>query len=231
MAEILCANGWAQPPDGLSILAPEALHLDYRECRDFTCTTGLIATLAPRVQRAIGWSLGGSLLMQAIARGGLQAKQLVLIAPPVQFVSSEVFPHGMDRLTFDLFYQNYRNDPARTAARFSGLIAKGDRQSRQILHALGEWEGSHQAEIWHPWLDLLNEQSFDDYLISHLPPTLIIHGEKDAIVSIKQSEAFAAHVPQVTLQVWHDSGHAPHLHDLAGVRAAIADHARQLGLA
>lgn len=231
MTHTLCANGWAQPPDGLKIIAPDALHLDYRECRDFACTTGLVATVAPQVTRAIGWSLGGTLLMEAIARGGLRAKQLVLIAPPLQFVADERFPHGMDPLTFQLFHENYRTQPERTASRFTGLIAKGDRHARRIISVLGEWEGSKEATVWHGWLDTLNEHSFDNNDYSYLPPTLVLHGKHDAIVSIRQSEILAARLPHVTLRIWEESGHAPHLHDTDGVRAAIEQHAREHGLA
>lgn len=230
MLETLCANGWAQPHDGLSILAPDALHLDYRECRDFTCTTGLVASVAPKVRCAIGWSLGGTLLMEAIVRGGLQAKQLVLIAPPLQFVASEDFPHGMDPLIFYQFYQNYRDNPERTASRFTGLIAKGDRHSRRIMSELDAWSGSARADIWHPWLDKLNEQSFNEYYYKDIPQTLIIHGKNDAIVSIKQSEALAERLPQVTLRVWDEASHAVHLHDSAAVLEAIRTHAMEHGL-
>lgn len=230
MLDTLCANGWAQPHDGLKILAPDALHLDYRECRDFACTTGLVASVAPKVRCAIGWSLGGTLLMEAIMRGGLQAKQLVLIAPPLQFVANDHFPHGMDPLVFRQFYQNYRDDPQRTASRFIGLIAKGDRHSRRIMSELDAWSGSADADTWHPWLDQLNGQSFNESNYSNIPHTLIIHGTNDAIVSLKQSEALAERVSHVTLRVWDEGSHAVHMHDTAGVLEAIRAHAVEHGL-
>lgn len=231
MTHTLCVNGWAQPPDGLKIIAPDALHLDYRACRDFACTTGLVATVAPEVKRAIGWSLGGTLLMEAIARGGLCAKQLVLIAPPLQFVADARFTHGMDPLTFRLFHENYRTQPERTASRFTGLIAKGDTHARRIMGDLGQWEGSRDTAIWHSWLDTLNDHSFIHSNYSSFPPTLVLHGKNDSIVSIRQSEMLAAQWPQVTLRIWEGSGHAPHLHDTEGVRAAMEHHAREHGLA
>lgn len=230
MTQVLCVNGWAQPPEGLQGLAPDALHLDYRSCRNFTESSALIAERLPEASYAIGWSLGGTILMHAIASGALRTKQLVLIAPPLQFVAREPFVHAMDPLTFQLFYDNYRQQPERTAARFNALIAKGDSQGKRIMQELGTWEGSHDADTWYGWLDKLNEQSFDDLNYSILPKTLILHGEKDAIVSIEQSRWMEAHYSQVTLHRWSEVGHAPHLHDMAGARAAIDTHAHQFAL-
>ncbi|MBY0355949.1 MAG: alpha/beta fold hydrolase [Rickettsiales bacterium] len=230
MYDTLCINGWAQPANGLTSLAPDALHLDYQNCQNFTQTNALIAQTIPYVKQAIGWSLGGTILMEAMATGALKVQQLVLLAPPLQFVSTPDFPHGMDPVVFQQFYQNYRDSPQRTAERFTGLIAKGDRHAKRIMTELGAWEGSAAAHLWHPWLDTLNGQSFNRNSYAYMPKTLIVHGSRDVIVPLGQSEALARHCPQVTLEVWQDCAHAPHLHDLEALQQRIAQHAAQHGI-
>jgi pimeloyl-ACP methyl ester carboxylesterase len=221
----LCLAGWTQRHDALRAVAPEgAVHFSYHPCRTREEVLELLAPHARRVTRAIGWSLGGWLLNQAVREGVLHLEQLVLIAPPLQFVSSEEFPHGMDPHVFTMFRDNYRADPERSAARFAHLIARGDARYRDILEHLTPPPHAVDADSWAPWLDALEAQRHADDSYDALPPTLLIHGARDGIIPLAQSEALAARIPGATLRVLPDAAHAPHLHDPRQVRAWIAEH-------
>lgn len=220
----LTISGWAQPHDSLNVLAPDALHLGYEACREIACVGKTIAHKAPSADRAIGWSLGGTLLMHAIAEKKLQAKQLVLIGGSLQFVASDDFPAGMDRFTFDTFLSNYAKDPVRTARRFSALVAKGDAYQDCIVRTLGFWEESAHKERWLPWLEVLDSYSYRMLDTTGFPPTLIIHGRNDHVSKIEQAEALAAFIPGSELCIIEACGHAPHLHDQAQVKRAMDEH-------
>ncbi|MFO1242559.1 MAG: alpha/beta fold hydrolase [Rickettsiales bacterium] len=224
MLNAMTVSGWAQPHDSLVMLAPGGLHLSYESCREITCVGKQIAHKKPQVDTAIGWSLGGTLLMHAIAEGHLHVKQLVLIGASLQFVASDDYPLGMDRFTFDTFLKNYEADPVRTARRFSALVAKGDAYHDCIVRELGFWEESANKERWLPWLQVLDRYSYHSLDPSGFPPTLIIHGKNDHVSKVQQAEALARFIPGSTLQVIEACGHAPHLHDHAQVKMAIDEH-------
>ncbi len=210
-------SGWAQPFDALAEIFPHAQHVDYSGCKSVSAALDLIAREAAGAVRVIGWSLGGALLMQAIAGKFIAPQQLVLLAAPLQFVASPDFSQAMDAQTFELFRASYSNDPERTARRFAGLIAKGDINQAEIIKKIGQgdniWAGSKEKDIWLPWLGALEAQRLQAKDFLHFPPTLIIHGQNDAIVHPKQSQKLAEFIPQAKLIMLPEAGHAPHLHD------------------
>ncbi len=228
---LLAVSGWAQPPDALRPLAPDAAFLDYRTCRAPQCPVQLLARHHPHITTAIGWSLGGWLLMRAIEQKKITVQQLVLIASPLQYVSTPEFTHGMDPVTFDLFVKSYASDPVRTSKRFSALIAKGDTKFSEVLEQLEYWEESAEKDTWAFWLDVLGAQQATDFTFDGFPPTLIVQGGQDKVIARAQGEALAECIPGATLQLLEESGHAPHLHDAMIIRDAIARHAAQHGVA
>jgi pimeloyl-ACP methyl ester carboxylesterase len=126
--------------------------------------------------------------------------------------------------TFALFRASYAENPARTKDRFHALIAKGDADGKRIMTKLRHHPDVENTARWLPWLDALASYSLADASLARSPRTLIIHGMNDAIVPLAQSEILLAKLPRATLQRWEQTGHAPHLHDAARLRAAIAAH-------
>lgn len=225
MSGILTLSGWTQPAHALSHLIEGAESFDYS---DYATPDAAIAAL--RIHRGrqtvVAWSTGGWLAMQAIAAGTLAPKSLLLIAPPFQFVNGNGFEEGMGPDTFARFRQNYIADPARTSARFHGLVAKGDRDMRAIMEKLEHHPGVTDTARWLPWLDALAGRALHDIRIG-TPHITLIHGMNDAIVPVAQSAHIAARHPQMRLETWKDACHAPHLHDtmrfLHTVKALHAD--------
>ncbi len=222
----LTLAGWTQRHDALRDIAPDALHLDYYPSRSPEEVFALLEPHAKHIRYAIGWSLGGWLLLRAIAEGILAPEHLTLIAPPLQFVNAEDFLHGMDPTTFELFYTNYRDQPERTAARFAQLIAKGDVHHKRIVEALDLPAHNVDAATWHPWLDVLAEQKHHHLTFENLPPTLLIHGARDTIVPLEQGKELARRIPGATLHILEEAAHAPHLHDAPRIIRLIDDHRR-----
>lgn len=227
--DTIALTGWTQRHDVLQDIAPEALHLDYYPSRTPEEVFALMKPHAQHIRYAIGWSLGGWLLMRAIMEGIIQPEHLVLIAPPLQFVSTEDFPHGMDMTTFELFYTNYRDQPERTAARFAQLIAKGDADHKRVVEALALPAHNVDAETWHPWLDVLEEQKHHQLTFDDFPPTLLIHGARDTIIPLAQGQELARRIPGAELHVLEEAAHAPHLHDPARLVRLIDDHRTRYG--
>jgi malonyl-CoA O-methyltransferase len=223
----LAISGWAQPYDALNEVSPQGcLHLDYHTCNSVDAVMRLLKTQPNQdFDSCIGWSLGGVLLLYALTHNIITTKQLVLIGVPYQFVSSDVFSHGMDTLTFQLFHQNYQQDSARTAKRFASLIAHGDKHADKIIQNMVHYPHQHNKQLWLPWLEALRDQRTNHFEFEHFPPTLILHGTQDRIVSHQQAALLQQHIPHAELVSLEACGHAPHLHHPDYVRDAIASHA------
>ncbi len=216
----LALSGWAQPHDALHPVAPDGtLHLDYSACRSVEETLALLDGHTPKL--AIGWSLGGWLLMRAVEEKILRPERLLLIAPTFQFIADAAFPWAMGGETYRLFTHSYCNDPVRTAARFAGLIAKGDREEKEVRKR-GYWEHSADAARWMFWLKALEESKAHHFSFGGFPPTLLLHGERDAVVPVEQSRRLQERIPDATLHVFPEAGHAPHWHDAKTVREMVA---------
>ena len=74
---------------------------------------------------------------------------------------------------------------------------------------------------WLPWMDFLESHSAGGTDYSHLPPSLILHGRRDAIVPVAQAIRLATALPHSTLSIWEEAGHALHHHDAARLRREI----------
>jgi pimeloyl-[acyl-carrier protein] methyl ester esterase len=215
----LTLSGWAQPHDALRFLAPDAHHFPYDHADSIEeVLEGLRVHAHARL--AIGWSLGGVLLMQAAARGVIQPDLLVILASPVQFVADANFPHGMGQETFRLFQENFHANPQKTARRFNHLIADGDAQYHQVVHALHTQPDVDYA-LWGKWLDALKHQRHNALPLHHLPRTLFIYGERDGIVSAAHGQYFHERIPHSQLILLPDCAHAPHLHSSEIIRELI----------
>jgi pimeloyl-[acyl-carrier protein] methyl ester esterase len=219
MTSVITLSGWAQPHDALNVIAPEATHIEYGSCKDVEQAMERISAQGSRTDIAVGWSLGGSLLMEAVHRKLICPKRLILLAAPVQFVNNDEFAHGMGQETFRLFCESYRKDPQRTAKRFAALIAKGDRRAAAITRQLGNLAACSVIEQWTPWLDYLAEYKVSDFDFSYANEIVSIHGVNDCIVPFEQTMMLSEQHPHVKTVILPEAGHAPHLHDGETVRA------------
>ena len=208
---ILALSGWAQPYDALKYLIPQAVHLPYEEAASLP---EAIARLRPyaHVPLAIGWSLGGLILMQASAQGVIAPKALVILCSPLQFVADPSFPHGMGPETFALFRGNFLAHPEKTARRFHHLIAEGDDHYVHVIEKLRS-DPPVVYDPWQQWLDILGASRHEGLPLAGLPPTLLIYGEKDRIVASAQGEYLHKRIGNSELHVLKGCAHAPHLHD------------------
>jgi len=221
----LCISGWGQPHDALISIAPDATHFEYAHHNSPEEAIAALIEAAQSYERIIGWSLGGQLAVRAISQGLIKPKKLVLIGVPFQFVRDKKLNLGMPRDTYDIFCANYAENPERTLKKSWNLIAYGDVREVQVKAYLTTLGRKKMLEKnWHRWLEYLNGFSCADLNFAHFPPTLLIHGDKDAVVWHEQSQHFVKHLPHSTLETFIGCGHAPHWHDAKKVSELIAKH-------
>ncbi len=218
----LTLSGWAQPATALSHLAEVSVSFDYSDYTNPNLAIEALKNINPST--CIAWSLGGVVALRAIAAGAIAPAHLTLIGVPYQFVQTPDFSHAMGADTYQKFHANYTSNPSRTKDRFLTLIAKGDRDDRRILQSLTHHHEVENTARWLPWLGWLGTDNLGEIASARLPPTLIIHGEQDAIVHPAQATKLREVIPHAMISLWSEVGHAPHMHDVERLRAEIAAH-------
>jgi pimeloyl-ACP methyl ester carboxylesterase len=224
---IAALSGWGQPYDALAAIAPQATHIQYAHHKTINDALADIASQAHNHDVVVGWSLGGQLAVRAMAANLFLPKKLVLIAAPFQFVSTEKNPLGMKRELYNKFRENVARNPERALHKAWELILKGDRNPDEVREWLNRQDKAKVLENdWLQWLDMLDGFSFDGMDLSGFPPTLLIHGDGDAVVGHEQSQKFSAAILYAKLMIIEGAGHAPHWHDVKGMQEAIEEHVR-----
>ena len=195
---ILCLTGWQQKPDALTQIAPDAIHLEYDLYKN---TKELFANLPKNIDTAIGWSLGGQLLVRAVAGGYIAPQKLILLAAP--------FELGMSEGEFREFRNNYIKYPKETVYQFNSLVGLGSPKSPRIICTLNE-----EMKLWNNglfWLDELGSFSCNSLDFYNFPATKIIHGECDKVINVANAHKFMEKLPNAKLVLIPNCGHTPHL--------------------
>jgi pimeloyl-[acyl-carrier protein] methyl ester esterase len=222
---MLALSGWGQPHDALAAIAPGADHFEYASYENPAAALEALTHAAQGKDTIIGWSLGGQLAVRAIATGLIAPKRLVLIAAPFQFVASNEVPLGMKPDLHARFYENYTANPERTLKKAWELIVKDDRNEAEVRGYLSKQDsGAVLMQNWKAWLDVLEDFSCAGLDMSNFPPTLLLHGNKDVVISIEQSYHFKQTIAHARLVEFPDCGHAPHWHATDKVSELIHEH-------
>jgi len=205
---VLCLTGWQQPANALANIVPDAVHFDYGA---YDNVKNMFEALPKAPRLAIGWSLGGQLLVRAIAGGHIKPASLMLLGVPFQWVADAQFTEGVPAEAVSDIKANYARDPQAMLKNFNALIALNDKHEKQILRVLNK-----SVRVWPNgmyWRDELARTSCVAFNFSDFPPTTIIHGTEDKVIRPINAKAFAERLPQAELLLWPHCAHAPHLHD------------------
>lgn len=214
----LCLTGWQQPPNALAPFVPaDAIHAPYA---DYTDTGAFFASLPHEADVAIGWSLGGQTLIRAIAGKHVRVKKLILLGASFQFMASESMPHGATQELWQGIRASYKASPGNMIKEFSGHIAAGDIHAARIIRTLNKTLSVWENGLF--WLDELARFSCSSLDFSGFPPTLLVHGQNDRVISCEQARIFANAIPGAELMLLDDCAHAPQLHDEALLKGILS---------
>ncbi len=213
----LCLTGWQQPADALSCIAPDtATHIDYSHHNN---VEALLTTLPRSPRVAIGWSLGGQILVRAVAGGYVRPQTVILLGASFQFLSDANFTQGMPASEYPSIIAGYANAPTEMLTGFNALVGAGDQHSASIARTLNQ-----NIIVWPQgkfWLEELGRFSCSTLNFADFPRTIIIHGLNDKVASVGQAKAFATHIASSELQLLENCAHAPHMHDTAALKALV----------
>ena len=195
---ILCLTGWQQRNDELASVVPaDAQHFDYAS---YDNVKVMFADLPANTKMAMGWSLGGQLLVRAVANGYIKPELLVLLSAPYQYVADEYFPHGVHENGLKEFRDNYDKNAPATLKQFNALVGLGDNSALRVIRALNDC-----SEIWSNglfWLNELTSKYCYNMDFSQFPKTLIVQGKNDKVIDPVNAMMFAKKIPQSQLIMW-----------------------------
>ena len=156
----------------------------------------------------VGWSLGGMLLLEALAIGNLTPSKVVLAATPACFCAGEDHPVGQPRAAVRALRRTVRQDPRRGLADFGGrCLAPGEADFREEILENFQYQGNGPDLA--SGLDYLLNTDLRPQLAGVPPGTLIIQGDEDAIVPPEQAEILSQYLKDSQVIRLPGAGHAP----------------------
>ncbi|MCL2830204.1 MAG: alpha/beta fold hydrolase [Betaproteobacteria bacterium] len=163
-----------------------------------------------------GWSLGAQIALQAALSRPEHLVGLALVGATPCFVRREAWPHAQPEAVFTAFAEAVAHDSEAALTRFAALVNQRDarlRQTRQTLIAAREITPPPDPRGLAEGLDWLRQTDLRAALAGTRIslPTLLIHGERDALAPVAASEWLAQHLPQAALEVFPETAHAPFL--------------------
>ena len=147
----------------------------------------------------IGWSMGGMIALKTAVLSPEKVKALVLVSTTPKFVSSPDYPYGLPLALL----RNLKKKIRLIGVKAFHALAFKDLQIPGLVETPIEQAEKELAEL-------------EQVDLRELParievPTLIIHGNKDPIVSVESAEYLAKNISGSELHIYDNVGHAPFL--------------------
>ena len=191
-----------------------------RECRvltpeiprwDADWLTEYLAAVRLRESVLVGWSLGGMLLLEALARlEGPPPLAAVLVGVAPVFCQKPDHPWGQPVTALRAMRQGLRSDSGKVLRNFAlACLAPGE-ELYQEEAAAGFDFAAAPADLAQG-LDYLREKDLRG-LLDRIPgPVAIIQGEQDGIVDPAQARFLQEQLPGARLHLLPGAGHLPFL--------------------
>jgi len=202
----------------------------------------LIEALDLKQVTLVGHSTGGGEVARYIGRHGTNrvAKAVLIAAVPPLIVKTDSNPEGLPIEVFDGLRASLMKDRSQTykdfAAPFYGANRPGANVSQGILDQFWSWSMQSGLKNAYESIKAFSETDFTGDLKKFDVPTLVLHGEDDQIVPVKNSAMKSARLIKGAKDVYYPG--APHgitaTHQdqinaelLAFIKEEVAQHAAQ----
>ncbi len=161
----------------------------------------------------IGWSLGGQMLLETAINRRHLFKGLVLVGTTSRFVSKDPGGPGQPPGVLRRMRRDIKRDMVSTLRRFYPLsFTEEELQMKVVRDFIDHYDTAckdlHKESILST-LDALTAIDLGDSPSEIDVPVLIIHGEEDAVVPSESGRSLAMDIPEATLELFEDTGHAP----------------------
>src|SRR6188508_2219124 len=170
----------------------------------------------------VGHSTGGGEVARYIGRHGTKrvAKAVLIAAVPPIMVKSASNPEGLPIEVFDDMRSGLTKDPSQfykdLAISFYGANREGAKVSKGILDQFWLWSMQAGLKNAYESIKAFSETDFTEDLKKFDVPTLVMHGEDDQIVPVKDSAKKSAKLIKGAVEIYYPG--LPH-----GLTATHAD--------
>lgn len=183
---------------------------------EFTATAQHLVDTLPEAITLCGWSLGGLLAMRAAQLAPQRVDRLVLVGATPCFAQRHDWPSAQRAGLLDDFTASIKLHPAQTLQRFVVLLCQGDSRARSLTREL--LATLRQAPIPAPailerGLDWLRAIDLRSMLPTLTQPTLLVHGDRDALNPIAAAHWLSHALRHGRLEIFAGTGHVPFLAD------------------
>ena len=182
----------------------------------------LIEALDLRDVTLVGHSTGGGEVARYIGRHGTKrvARAVLIAAVPPIMIKSATNPEGLPREVFDQIRAGVAGDRSQfykdLAIQFYGANRPGAKVSQGILDQFWLWSMQAGAKGAYDSIKAFSETDFTEDLKKFDIPTLVMHGEDDQIVPVKDSAKKSARLIRGAKEIYYPG--APH-----GLTATLQD--------
>jgi non-heme chloroperoxidase len=170
----------------------------------------------------VGHSTGGGEVVRYIGRHGTErvAKVVLIAAVPPIMLKSAANPEGLPMEVFDSMRSSLTKDRSQfyrdLATQFYGANRPGAKVSQGILDQFWLWSMQAGLKNAYESIKAFSETDFTEDLKKIDVPTLVMHGEDDQIVPVKDSAVKTARVIRGAKEIYYPG--APH-----GLTATLQD--------
>ena len=162
----------------------------------------------------VGHSTGGGEVARYIGRYGTSrvAKAVLIAAVPPLVIKTDANPEGLPMEVFDGIRANLMSDRSQAyrdfAVPFYGANRPGAKVSQGLLDQFWTWSMQSGLKNAYESVKAFSETDFTEDLKKFDVPTLVIHGEDDQIVPVKNSAVKSARLIKGAKEIYHPG--APH---------------------
>lgn len=148
---------------------------------------------------AIGWSMGGMLILEAMLQGALNARHLLLFSSCARFLQADDYPEGVCPKRHRAMQMLLKRNRPQCVHDFRLASA----HPNQTKHTDSAWSSEDLAE----GLTFLADFDVRSQLSEITQPALIIHGENDSIIQTDSANRLHTYLPNSRLVLVPKAGH------------------------
>ncbi|HEY9379935.1 MAG TPA: alpha/beta fold hydrolase [Burkholderiales bacterium] len=156
----------------------------------------------------VGWSLGGLIALHWAARRPAQVMRLVLLSATPCFAETLDWPRGVSAATLRIFMAQLKQSSDALMRRFCALQAEGEENAVELSATLYAQRAEASSQTLVDSLSLLGTSDVRCALAALTQPTLILHGEGDAVTPVSAARWMSEQLPYAHLQCFSHCGHA-----------------------